>query len=88
MLSELGECLEASEMPSETDDGVLARVLSEFLRSLDGETEVLFVRRYIHMESVASLASRFEMSENHVSVKLYRARKRLKERLRREGIVL
>lgn len=88
MLSELGECLEASEMPSETDDGVLARVLSEFLRSLDGETEVLFVRRYIHMESVASLASRFEMSENHVSVKLYRARKRLKERLRREGIGL
>ena len=67
---------------------MLSRVLSDFLRSLDGETEVLFVRRYLHMESVAELAEQFGMSENHVSVKLYRARKRLKERLRREGITL
>ena len=88
MLSELGECLYAGETWEEADDGTLARVLSEFIHSLDGETEILFVRRYIHMESIASLAARFEMSENHVSVKLYRARKRLKERLRREGIFL
>ena len=88
MLSELSECTEASEAPHETDDGTLSRVLCDFLRSLDGETEILFVRRYVHMESVASLAERFGMSENRVSVKLYRARKQLKERLRREGIVL
>ena len=61
-------------------------VLSDFLRDLDPETEILFVRRYMYLESVAELARRFELDENRVSVKLYRARKKLKKVLEKEGI--
>jgi DNA-directed RNA polymerase specialized sigma24 family protein len=35
---------------------------------------------------VAELSQRFEMDENLISVKLYRARKKLKKALEKEGI--
>ena len=40
----------------------------------------------MYLESVADLARRFELDENRVSVKLYRARKKLKKVLEKEGI--
>ena len=85
--SELEECL--SDVGSyELDQGEISGVISDFIKSLDPESEILFVRRYIYLESVASLAKRFEMDENHVSVKLYRARKKLKKVLNKEGITV
>ncbi len=88
MLSELGECLPQKEIiDAANEEGTLiSSVLSRFIRSLEPETEILFVRRYIYLESVADLAKRFEISENRISVKLYRARKRLKKMLEKEGI--
>ena len=87
-MEELAECL-----PSENPFGAQAEqseairnILSEFIRGLDPETEILFVRRYIYLESVMSLAERFEMDENRVAVKLCRARKKLKKLLEKEGI--
>ena len=87
-LEELTECL-----PSENPFGeqaeqseAIRNILSEFIRGLDPETEILFVRRYIYLESVMSLAERFEMDENRVAVKLCRARKKLKKLLEKEGI--
>ncbi len=88
MLSELQDCLPAEEIidDSEERSEIIRTVLSEFLRSLDPETEILFVRRYMYLESVADLAKRFELDENRISVKLYRARKKLKKVLEKEGI--
>ena len=87
-LSELEECL-----PTETDtpDTVeytetVRTVLADFLNSLDGESEILFVRRYLYLETVAELSKRFQINENKISVKLYRARKKLKAMLEKEGI--
>ena len=73
------------------DDGderseLIRSVLSDFIRNLDPETEILFVRRYMYLESVTDLAKRFELDENRISVKLYRARKKLKKVLEKEGI--
>lgn len=88
MLSELDDCLPAEEPTDdigEQGEGIRA-VLSDFIRSLDPETEVLFIRRYVYSESVASLAKRFGKSENHIAVKLYRARIKLKKLLKKEGI--
>lgn len=88
MLSELDDCLPAEEPVDDSEERseIIRTVLSDFLRSLDPETEILFVRRYIYLESVTSLAERFELVENHISVKLYRARKKLKKVLEKEGI--
>ena len=78
-LSELEECLPANHSNENADESseVIRFVLKKFLQELDPETEILFVRRYMYLESVAELAKRFELSENRVSVKLYRARKKL-----------
>lgn len=90
MLSELEDCLPSEEPSDDAEERseLIRSVLSDFVRGLDPETEILFIRRYIYLESVTELAERFEMKENHVSVKLYRARKKLKKLLEKEGISL
>ena len=88
MLSELEDCLPAQE-PGGGDEGFwgdVGTVVSDFIKSLDPETEILFVRRYIYFETVKELAERFGTDENRISVKLYRARKKLKKLLEKEGI--
>lgn len=84
-ISELEDCLPAQELD---DDGEIAKILSDFIKSLDAQSEILFIRRYVYLESVSSLANRFELDENLVSVKLYRARKKLKKALEKEGIII
>ena len=88
MLSELGDCLPDDEPIDDGDEcsELIRSVLSNFIRSLDPETEILFVRRYMYLESVTDLAKRFKLDENRISVKLYRARKKLKKVLEKEGI--
>lgn len=87
-LSELNDCLPATAAENDaTEDSAAIRcVLTEFLRGLEPETEVLFVRRYLYLETVTDLAKRFELDENRISVKLYRARKKLKKMLEKEGV--
>ena len=86
-LSELEECLPAqtSAADDEERNELIRTVLTDFLRSLDPESEILFVRRYVYLESVAELAKRYQMDENRISVKLYRARKKLKKVYEKEG---
>ena len=87
MLSELDDCLPAKSLDDEEEHSeVIRSVLTAFLRDLDPETEILFVRRYMYLESVADLAKRFELDENRISVKLYRARKKLKKVFEKEGV--
>lgn len=80
-------------IPDETERGCedgekISRVLSEFIEELDTQTRVLFVRRYLFCEPLSVLSARFELTENALAVKLFRARKRLKEKLRKEGVFL
>lgn len=88
LLSELDDCLPSEPMDVQTDSAEIRRILSDFVRRLEPETQILFIRRYFYMESVAELAKRFKLSENRISVKLYRARIKLKKRLDKEGISL
>ena len=90
MLSELSECVPdntfAEEMESEVRAEIIRRAVAAFVKTLDPETRVLFVRRYFYAESVKELSERFGMSENKISVRLYRARAKLKAILEKEGI--
>ena len=85
-LSELEEALPSHAVAYEGDGGVdLSELISDFLRALDTESRVLFIRRYVYLESIASLSERFGISENHLSVKLYRIRSKLKKHLEKGG---
>ena len=89
VLSELDDCIPACDGTNELSEGEVSEhfknVLEDFVSSLDARTRILFVRRYMFFESVSNLAKRFEMSENSVSVKLFRAKKELKKILEKEG---
>jgi len=64
------------------------RALADFLGGLTKEARVVFVLRYWHLYSVADIAARCCMSESKVKSMLFRARKKLKEHLEKEGIDL
>ncbi|MBQ7324278.1 MAG: sigma-70 family RNA polymerase sigma factor [Clostridia bacterium] len=89
-LSELEECLPDGEPADDSREQSqrIREVLTEFLKALDPETQILFIRRYVYLESVTDLAKRFEMKENRISARLYRARLKLKRMLEKEGITL
>ena len=90
ILSELDEVLPNTD-PSVQDmhsDENIANIISDFLRSADIETRILFIRRYVYLESVSEISKRYKISENNISVKLHRARVKLKKLLEKEGISL
>jgi RNA polymerase sigma-70 factor (ECF subfamily) len=47
---------------------------------------MVFLRRYWYADEVACIAADYGISEGHVSVLLYRTRKKLKEFLEKEDI--
>ncbi|MBQ7105900.1 MAG: sigma-70 family RNA polymerase sigma factor [Clostridia bacterium] len=91
VVEELCECIPDNSTEKEynkVEREEINEIISNFVRELDAETRVLFVRRYFYLESVTSLAERFEIPENRISVKLFRARNKLQDVFRKEGIAL
>ena len=66
---------------------VLAAV-NRFLEKLPARQRVMFVSRYCCCENVRSIAARFGIKENNVSVTLNRTRTKLREYLKKEGYEL
>ncbi len=88
-LEELGDCIAASgTVEQEVAAKELSRLIDRFLAGLDEESQMLFVRRYWYADSIPDLAARFQISGNHVSVRLSRIRDKLRKYLRKEGYSL
>ncbi len=51
------------------------------------ETKHLFLQRYYMAESVQTIAASNHMSESAVKAALFRTRKKLREHLRKEGLL-
>lgn len=89
VLSELKECIPAgNDTEQVVADLVLKNVLNEFLKDLPQETRKLFVRRYFYLSPVKEIAADFHISENQVTVRLFRTREKLRALLEKEGITL
>ena len=88
-IEELEECLPGN---SDTEANVLAEELSQairtFVRELPEREGDVFARRYFFAESVKEIAEGYGMTQNNVSVMLNRTRKKLKEHLTKEGLIL
>lgn len=85
-LEELESCLPAfSTVEQEIEAKELSWLLDGFLGTLDRESRIMFVRRYWYADSISEIAERFQISENNVSVRLSRIRKKLKKYLKKEG---
>ena len=89
LLSELEGCIPArSRAEDRLEAKQLHQVLNTFLRELDPQTRVLFIRRYFFMESMKEMASRYAVSTNFIAVRLHRARNVLRNLLEKEGVEL
>ena len=86
VLDELAECLgggAGAEAAFEASE--LRACIRDFVRSLPERDGNVTARRYFFAESVADIAKRYGLSENHVMVILSRTRGKLKTHLMKEG---
>ena len=83
---EMEECLPSpDDTACRLEEQELLRILNAFLEKLPAQKRILFVRRYWYLDSVASLAVRYGMSESNVKTTLFRVREQLRHHLEAEG---
>lgn len=79
-LTELSECIPAKE-----EDDTLQRLIDRFLRGAGELDRRLFLGRYFHNYTVRRLAAAYGLSENAVSLRLFKTREKLRAYLEKEG---
>ncbi|WP_099467568.1 RNA polymerase sigma factor [Konateibacter massiliensis] len=65
----------------------LAKIINDFLSTLDKDNRVMFVRRYWFSDSLNELAKTFGITEHNASVRLSRIRGKLKKYLIKRGVI-
>ena len=89
LLSELEDCIPASQtVEAEIEEKELAEHIDRWLRSLDREDRILFVRRYWNGVPLCDLASEIGMASGKLAQRMYRLRISLKAALEKEDIHL
>lgn len=91
VIEELSECIPdkfSDDYIKSTEKKEINTIINNFIKELDAETRILFIRRYFYLESISNIAKRYKMSENKVSVKLFRARNKLNKLFEKEGIAI
>lgn len=88
LLSELGDCIAAQNNQQEYEVGYISKHISNFLRSIDTKSRLVFIRRYWYSDSINDIALRFGMSVSKTKSLLFRTRNKLKKYLEKEGVAL
>ena len=86
LTQEMEMCIPDSRQDGEIERRELRRVLETFLDSLSKESRLIFLRRYLYVDTVAEIAARYGISESKVKTQLYRTRAKLHTYLSKEGI--
>lgn len=85
--NELADILPDTKIPQAVRDEEIARVLSDFLRRMKAETRAIFIAKYWYFDDLKTIAERYSYSLPKVKSILFQARKQLKERLKKEGLL-
>ena len=89
VLEELLDIVSDGEGPEQAMEyRELVKAIDSFLAGLPAQKRRIFVCRYWYFDSVSGIASRFQMTENNVSVTLNRIRAQLRDYLMEGGFVL
>jgi len=89
LLSELEDCIPSLQTTEqEISEKELSEIIEKFLRSLEKEDQVLFVRRYWNGIALNTLAKEFSLSPSKLAQRMYRLRLALKNTLEKEGVSL
>ena len=91
LLAELEDSIPSTAlgMPEdEFESNFVMQAINDCLASMNQTMRVIFVLRYFYGESIADICKRSNMSESKVKSLLFRARKKLKIHLEKEGVAL
>ena len=86
LTQEMENCIPDTYRDMEADARELGRILDAFLRTLTPENQMVFLRRYWYVDTIAEIAVRYGISESAVQMRLNRTRSRLAMYLAKEGI--
>lgn len=87
LLCELENCIPSnSSVQKEFESKETINLINNWLKSIDEQTRNLFISRYFCMESIKSLAKKYDLSQTAVTTKLYRSRNSLKSYLTESGV--
>ena len=89
LLSELGECVSDGRTPDDAyEAGLVTTAINDCLAKMDKTMRIAFVLRYFHGKSISEICQHFDMSMSKIKSMLFRARKKLRIHLEKEGIIL
>lgn len=86
LTQEMENCIPDTYRDLEADGRELGRILDAFLRTLTPENQMVFLRRYWFLDTIAEIAARYGLSESAVQMRLNRTRGKLALYLAKEGI--
>ena len=86
LTQEMENCIPDPYRDMEADERELGRVLDAFLRTQTPENQMVFLRRYWYVDTIAEIAARYGISESAVQMRLNRTRSKLAVYLAKEGI--
>ena len=86
LTQEMENCIPDTYRDMEADERELGRILDAFLRTLTPENQMVFLRRYWYVDTIAEIAVRYGISESAVQMRLNRTRSKLAMYLAKEGI--
>ena len=87
-LSELEDCISAHSLDEQLAAGELSAQINAFLAALRRDDRVMFVRRYWFAQPLSEIADAFGTTENNISVRLGRIRRKLHTYLERKEVTL
>lgn len=86
LTQEMEGCIPDSSRERELEARELGQILDRFLRTLSRENQMVFLRRYWYVDTIAEIAVRYGISESAVQMRLSRTRSKLAAYLEKEGI--
>lgn len=86
LTQEMENSIPDGKQDAQVDRMELRRVLEAFLDALPQESRLIFLRRYLYVDTVADIAARYGIGESKVKTQLHRTRTKLRTYLAKEGI--
>ena len=87
-LSELEDVLPDKCIAPKYGEEELGKLISDFLRNEKEIVRNVFIRKYYFFDSIGEIAERYSFTESKVKSMLYHTRNKLREYLKKEGVVL
>lgn len=85
---ELEACIPDPRLDAQMEGKEIKAALEAFLYTISKESRLIFLRRYLYMDTIAEIAQRYGISESKVKTQLHRTRAKLYEHLQKEEICI